>query len=234
MDKLPKSRKSDRQIEAQANDLLKTLWNKKLALWDGNPPSDPVAIIDPVKALGLLGFAFSYAEDLGKYDGDNGFLKVAGMINRDTKTVQVSDQFPQSVRLFTAAHELGHAVMHDVGGTIHRDKPLDGAIASRDGMEVEADKFAAFFLMPEKLVRSRFVEAFGTECFALNEDTAFALLCESLTDVRKKFGRQRDLSRFLASAGSYNGRFFHSLANQFSVSFETMAIRLEELSLIKP
>jgi len=234
MDKLPKSRKSDRQIEAQANELLKTLWNKRLEHWDGNPPSDPVAIIDPVKALGLLGFTFSYAEDLGKYDGDNGFLKVAGTINRDTKIVQVSDHFPQSVRLFTVAHELGHAVMHDVGGTIHRDRPLDGAIASRDGMEVEADKFASFFLMPEKLVRSRFVEAFGTERFALNEDTAFALLCEPLSDVRNKLGRQRDLSRFLASAGSYNGRFFHSLANQFRVSFEAMAIRLEELSLIKP
>lgn len=233
MDKMPKSRRPDHQIEAQANDLLKTIWQNRSTLWDGHPPSDPIAVIDPAKALKFLGFGFSYEEDLGKYDGDNGSMKVAGMINHYTRSVQVSNQFAHSIRLFTAAHELGHAVMHEVGGTIHRDRPLDGAIASRETMEVEADKFAAYFLMPAKLVKSRFVDMFGTEQFSLNENTAFALLCEPLHEVRKKCRSRRDLSRLLASSSCYNWRFFSSLANQFRVSIEAMAIRLEELSLVE-
>jgi len=233
MDKPLKSWMSDRRIEAQANDLLKVLWQSRLALWDGNPPSNPVELIDPAKTLEHLGFKFSYADDLGKYNGESGFMNVAGLIDRDTMSVQVSRQLPACVQLFTAAHELGHAVLHDVSGTIHRDRPLDGAVLSRESMEVEADKFAAYFLMPAKLVRSRFFEIFETEQFALNEETAFALQCESLSEVRNKCRSRRNLSRLLASSNCYNWRFFPSLANQFRVSIETMAIRLEELSLVK-
>lgn len=226
-------RRSNRQIERQATDLLKTMWNNRTALWGDTPPSDPIDIIDPAKALEIFGFAFSREEDLGKYDGDSGFLKVAGLINNDDKTVQVSNQFPQSIRMFTAAHELGHAALHNVAGTLHRDRPVDGSSFSRESIEYEADKFATYFLMPAKLVRARFMENFDTESFALNEDTAFALQCQSLSEVRKKCRSHRDLSRLLASAGSYNGRFFRSLANQFRVSIEAMAIRLEELSLVE-
>lgn len=224
---------SNRQIERQANELLKTMWLKRSVLWGDTPPSDPIIVIDPARALELFGFHFSYVDDLGKYDGDSGFLKVAGLINGDTRSVQVSNQFPQSIRMFTAAHELGHAVLHNVSGSLHRDRPIDGSSHSRESIEYEADKFASYFLMPAKLVRARFMEAFGTDSFSLNEDTAFALQCSSLSEVRQQCRNHRDLARLLASAGSYNNRFFHSLANQFRVSIEAMAIRLEELSLVE-
>jgi len=42
----------------------------------------------------------------------------------------------------------------------------------------------------------------------------------------------RQLARILASARSYNGRHFPSLADQFHASVEALAIRLEELALI--
>jgi len=226
-------RYSNHQIEMQTNDLLKTMWKKRLTLWGDNPPSDPIVVIDPAKALELYGFSFSYEEDLGKYDGDSGFQKVAGLINGDSKRVQVSNQFSQSIRMFTTAHELGHAALHNVTGSLHRDRPIDGSSYSRESIEYEADKFATYFLMPAKLVRARFMDVFGTEGFSLNEDTAFALQCKPLSDIRKQCRSHRDLSRLLASAGSYNGRFFHSLANQFRVSIEAMAIRLEELSLVE-
>jgi len=226
-------RHSNREIEKQANNLLKTMWKSRSTLWGDSPPSDPIVVIDPAKALELCGFSFSYEEDLGKYHGDSGFLKVAGLINADDKAVQVSNQFSQSIRMFTAAHELGHAVLHNVSGSVHRDRPVDGSSFSRESIEYEADKFATFFLMPAKLVRARFVEVFGTECFSLNEDTAFALQCKPLHEIREKCRSLRDLSQLLASAGSYNGRFFPSLANQFRVSIEAMAIRLEELSLLE-
>jgi len=226
-------RHSNRQIERQATDLLKTMWNNRSTLWRDTPPSDPIEIIDPARAFEIFGFSFSHEEDLGKYYGDNGFLKVAGLINNDDKTVQVSNQFPQSIRMFTAAHELGHAVLHNLSGSLHRDRPVDGSSFSRDCIEYEADKFATYFLMPAKLVMARFMEIFGTESFSLNEDTAFALQCRPLSEIRERCRTSRELSQLLASAGSYNGRFFPSLANQFRVSIEAMAIRLEELSLVE-
>ncbi len=224
---------SNREIETKANELLKILWQNRSELWDGHPPSDPMIVIDPAKALELHGFGFFYEEDLGGFDGDSSYLRVAGLIDGNARTVQISNRFSQSIRMFTAAHELGHAVLHDVAGSLHRDRPVDGSFFSRDDIEYEADKFATYFLMPAKLVRARFVEVFGTETFSLNEGTAFALQCKSLYEVRERCRSPRDLSRLLASAGSYNGRFFRSLANQFRVSIEAMAIRLEELSLVE-
>jgi hypothetical protein len=49
----------------------------------------------------------------------------------------------------------------------------------------------------------------------------------------KKFKTLRQLSRVLASAEHYNGLQFNSLANQFRVTNEAMAIRLEELELLE-
>ena len=87
------------------------------------------------------------------------------------------------------------------------------------------------FLMPEKLVGARFESQFATECFALNEATVFALSGSNLFDFQKNCRTLRDLSRILAKAEYYNELYFTSLSNQFRVSPEAMAIRLEELGL---
>ena len=171
-------------------------------------------------------------EDLGHYRTNGGEVEVAGFIDRTSKAVHVSNRFPANVRTFTAAHELAHAVLHQSGSSIHRDRPLDGAAISRDRVEFEADKFATYFLMPAKLLKSRFVAIFGTDCFALNEETAFALQGQSLFETRQKCRTKRDLARVLANADAFNGRFFVSLADQFHVSAAAMAIRLEELGLV--
>lgn len=86
--------------------------------------------------------------------------------------------------------------------------------------------------MPEKLVRSAFQHQFKTQKFTLNEDTAFALNLGSIEDLRARCSNVRDLSRLLARATFYDGEHFGSLAQQFRVSVETMAIRLEELDLV--
>lgn len=229
---LKSRRYSDSQIESRANTLLKDLWLRREQMW-GWAPSDPTIVIDPAKGLELLGFSTTYEEDLGSYYSDRGDVKIAGMINGETRSVHVSRQFPQSTLSFTAAHELGHAVLHDISNSIHRDRPLNGEIMSREQIELEADKFATFFLMPAKLVKSRFVEIFGTASFSLTEDTAFALSCSSVMEVKKKHKTLRHISRLLAGTKTYGGRNLYSLADQFRVSVEAMAIRLEELNLIE-
>lgn len=222
-------RHSNSEIEQAAKELHKKIWQDRDQIWRGNPPSDPIAMLDPSVALGLIGYDYEIAETLGQYPG--GIIEVAGMVDSTSKRVSISRQFPANVRTFTAAHEVGHAVLHGARG-VHRDRALDGTALSRDAVEFEADKFASYFLMPEKLVRSRFVSTFGSELFTVSEATAFALGRTNLSDFQRQYKTLRDLSRLLARAERYNGQQICSLANQFRVSIEAMAIRLEELGLL--
>jgi len=225
-------RETDSRIETLATKILRALW-KDTQNSGAGVPTDPITVIDPVKALEFYGFHLSYEENLGTHLTDGGIIEVAGVLENDAKLVQVSNKFPPSVRLFTAAHELGHAALHNISGTIHRDRPLSGESLSREPIEYEADKFATYFLMPGKLVRTSFRETFGMECFVLTEDTAFGLSCSSLHDIKKHCKSLRDLSRLLADATNFHGRHFPSLAEQFRVSVKAMAIRFEELDLIE-
>ena len=63
--------------------------------------------------------------------------------------VAVSNKFSKEVQNFTAAHELGHAILHEQA-ILHRDIPVDsiGKRVVRDRVEIEADTFATYFLMP--------------------------------------------------------------------------------------
>lgn len=225
------ARYTNAELEQKAKDLQRMLWEAKDQIWVNGAPTDPTEMLDPSLALKFIGFDYELADTLGRYRNDGQPVEVAGIIDRQTRTVRISRQLPYHVRAFTAAHELGHALLHAATG-VHRDRPLDGSAPSRDVMELEADKFAAYFLMPEKLVRARFAANFGTECFRLTEATAFALLRGSLVDAQKKCKTLRDLSRLLATADRYNTQQIAPLASQFRVSPEAMAIRLEELGLL--
>lgn len=224
-------RHSNIELQQKAKELHREIWLNKSKIWGDAAPSDPVEMLDPSIALHLIGYDYDLEETLGQHRSNGRLIEVAGIIDNTSKRVFISRQFPNNVRIFTAAHELGHAVLHEARG-LHRDKPLDGATLSRDSIEFEADKFATYFLMPEKLVRARFANIFATDCFTVNEETVFALSRISLNDFQKKCKALRDLSRILACAEYYNGLRFISLANQFRVSIEAMAIRLEELELL--
>lgn len=224
-------RYSDQEIEFKVREMHQRMWSERLSIWGDAVPVDPVDMLDPVVALELIGYEHRLEESLGQDRNANGRFEVAGLIDRSSRTVLVSSQFPLSIRAFTAAHELGHAMLHSVGG-VHRDRPLDGASRSRERLELEADKFAAYFLMPAKLVRLRFASCFQSDCFVLNEETSFALAANTSADFQKEPMTRRDLSRVLAAAKSFKGQQFVSLASQFRVSVEAMAIRIEELGLI--
>ena len=223
---------NDTEIEAKVRELHERLWRERNTIWGGSVPADPIHLLDPAKALSLVGYDFQLDDGLGRTRGANGMLEVAGIIDRASRTVRVSSQFPNTVRAFTAAHELGHAVLHQFATGVHRDKPLDGVNHSRERSEVEADKFATYFLMPAKLVKARFQELFGVQTFSLTEESAFALTASSLSELQAKLRTRRDLSRILAGVQRYNGLHMQSLAEQFCVSVEAMAIRLEELGLL--
>lgn len=225
-----KRRLTDAQIKAAATSLQRRLWLERDQLWDGAPPENPIELLDIRKALHLVGYQLVFESGLGHDPRTH--IEVAGLIDRDLKIVRSSMQFLEPYQRFTLAHELGHAVLHPHGGGIHRDRPLDGVSRSRAPDEMEADRFATHFLMPEKLVRDRFERHFHTQRFELTEGTAFALFRASVDEALKRNSTRRHLAYALAAAKTYNGHHFKSLASQFGVSVGAMAIRLEELGLL--
>lgn len=193
---------------------------------------DPITLLEPELVFELIGYSYAAMGSLGQFD--HGQVEVAGIIDNSSKEVQISQQFPNNVQRFTGAHELGHALLHpDLAGR-HRDKPVDGLNSNqrRDPKEIEADKFAAYFLMPEKLVKRKFKEHFLTDCFVLNDHTKFALgsLPEDFEDNCNDIDY---LAEMLAVADNYNGQRRVPLAMEFKVSIRAMAIRLKELKLLK-
>ncbi len=222
------------EVERVARSLLVELWNCRNQIFSATDGPSPIDVVDPLAALSAIGFKSKLVDTIGQFKSNSGdIFEVAGMLDRDSKRVSISQRYALPVRNFTAAHELGHAVLHENRG-VHRDRPLDGTRISRrrTQKEKEADWFATYFLMPSRLVMKEFERRFLTTNFFLTEDTAFALGGRSLSELKDELPTMRDLSRALAEARGYNGVFFETLAEQFAVSRETMAIRLEELQLV--
>lgn len=79
-----------------------------------------------------------------------GFLFVAGRVG--LAFVSADDILAR--RRFTAAHELGHAVLHkEKMGRFIADATISEADDATTEMEREANRFAAELLMPEEVVR---------------------------------------------------------------------------------
>ncbi len=217
------------EIEKLVIRLQQRLWNNRVRVSGGE--IDPIEVLDVAAAASLIGFDFALTDDFGAYSDGFKYM-VAGIIDRSKKLIRVSGEMSGEKRRFTAAHELGHAILHPHLEALHRDKPLDGSFFQRDRLELEADKFATYFLMPSKLVRRAFKTRFKAEHFSLNEATSFALDREPWIAVANRYDTLRKLSRRIASATHFNGEQRYSLAEYFGVSIGAMAIRIEELGLI--
>lgn len=223
---------SDASIEKVARQLQNVLWSYRDRLWK-EVPDNQLAVLKPEVAIEkLLGYKFGYAT-LGQHSFDGGVSEIAGQIDKDQRTVLVSSRFQREVQNFTAAHELGHALFHK-GMVLHRDIPLDGSASySQDFRERQANKFAAFFLMPEKQVKAVFQELFMSERFLISQNTVFELREQSVSDFRVKCRNVHGLARHLANVEFFKGRAFNSISKVFGVSVGAMAIRLEELDLVE-
>jgi Zn-dependent peptidase ImmA (M78 family) len=225
-------RRTNEQIENLARQLHVQIWERRSELFADFMSRNPVDMLDPIAALKLLGYTVDLADALGQLPGAGRASNVAGLIDKSNRQVLLSSGFPAAIRNFTAAHELGHASMHDLVG-MHRDKPMDGSSGSADPQEREAEKFAAYFLMPQKLVRRMFERTFGSAPFELNDDTRFALSGAVADSTRWQPKSVRELARLLSSTSRFNGSNIVPFAVQFGVSREAMAIRLEQLGLVR-
>lgn len=225
-----KDKYSQLEIERKVKAIHRLIWKNRYILWSNQP--NHVDMLDPIKAFELIGYNCSTESSLGEFRDSGKLIEAAGLIDNESRKIRISERFKPDVRRFTAAHELGHALLHVQNG-LHRDRPLDGTVKARLSSEYEADFFASRFLMPEKLVKTAFKKLFLTEYFILNENTASAFRIGTYDEVKSKCKTKRDFSRFIVSTEQYNGVRFFSLASQFKVSIKAMAIRLEELELFE-
>jgi Zn-dependent peptidase ImmA (M78 family) len=223
---------TEREIENIARRLQNTLWTEREDIWE--EPKSPVDILDPSVGLEAIGYVCEQVSSLGQFTVGDDQFEVAAVIDDTTQHVEVSGENRRDTLRFTTAHELGHALMHESDG-LHRDRPL-GEVSSnpnRDRREWEADKFASYFLMPEKQVRPEFARRFDSDQLYLDDNTAFGLRPGSERELSPQSTERRDFARVVAETQQFGGSHFHSLSERFGVSTEAMAIRLEELDLVR-
>lgn len=218
------------RIDEKVRGVQNDIWERRYELWNRNPPGNRLGALEPAVALEMLGYTVESVNALGLFPGAKS--EAAGEIDCDEKVVKVSRRFSVPEQRFTLAHELGHAVCHSNMGRMHRDLPLEHAGVSRSPREIEANRFASRFLMPEAHVREYFARRFLTGWLDLNNEAVTYALCGASTDaIRLRYRSPRALARFVASAEGFDRNRFPSLASLFRVSVSAMAIRLEELEL---
>ncbi len=222
-------------IENIARNLQNTLWEQKEEIWKNNKLKSYLEVLDPIVVIKkVMGYTLQNKKLLGNFDSKGiQAYEIAGIIDKKEKLIQISENFSLETRNFTAAHELGHAILHRQN-ILHRDKPSDGSeMILKNREETEADKFATYFLMPKKWVIDFFLEIFGTTNFKIDGHSALLLNKSTESALRYECKDKRGLARMLSSHNYYAGKKFVPLIKIFKVSKETMAIRLEELNLLE-
>jgi len=231
---LIKEIKNEEDLENLVRKLQNEIWIHRKNIWAEKLPEGHILALQPDTVLKkVLGYNYIEVNELGYNETAEGKYEVAGVIDRSKKLVQVSKKFPKESMRFTAAHELGHALLHN-HAVLHRDRAIDGEKQTlRAGEEMQADKFAVLFLMPAKYVREMFQTAFKTPVFEINDSNLLAFGVGNIREFTTRYGDIRSLARYLASAKVFGGKGIVPLHKIFGVSVETMAIRLEELGLVK-
>ena len=96
-------------------------------------------IVDLLESKGIIIHFFDYdfiSSDNNKFDGVSFYVK-------GIPVILVNDKIPNSRKVFTIAHELGHLLLH-----------FEDLISIDRDIEAEANHFAASFLAPEKDIKS--------------------------------------------------------------------------------
>lgn len=218
-------------IEKEARRLQVEIYGRRELRFPLGAPNIP-ALFDPRNVADHCGLFYDTRARIDTDYADGG--EAAGLWQRDRSTILVSTRFPYETQRFTAAHEIGHYILHPHVGdrTLHREFPVGGHWGKRPLLEQQADHFAACLLMPRKAVIAEFDARFGSKHpLALTETVAYHLKA----DERLLFAQPAGSLLFaeaVAKAQQFDRRRFQSLAAFFGVSPRAMAIRLEELDLV--
>lgn len=233
INKNPNVRFSDKKIEEISYNLRKVIWNNRIHIWKDEIPDNVIEMIKPEIILELLDYSYQVDKTLGSYYSEGIEYDVAGVIDKTKMNVSISYWQEPEVQRFTTAHELGHAILHDEV-VQHRDRSLSHSdTKNSDPLEVEANKFASSFLIPRDLLNNLFQKNFKTSQIENDSETIFSLNI-NYDDFTNKYDSLRKFSRLIASTSRFSSNYFEkSLAETFGVSVEAMAIRLENIGLVR-
>jgi len=162
--------------------------------------------------------------------------EIGGILDRELARIVVARKLPMLVRRFTIFHEIGHWFVHP-NLVYHRDVPVTGVERGNRLLPVEereANLFAAEALMPRGLVADLFALRYGPYLHLdeIDENLAFKLSLggsRALSVDELRAMSRRDRSRLIAE-DSHAGL---PMTEIFAVSVAAMAIRLEELRLVR-
>lgn len=239
-----------RQLEIReiARNIQNAIWRERHKIWRKDAPNSAEEMV-PMKVKDIITRFYALTLEQPDHipsesgvDSHAARLETAGLMDRTNKKIVISLNFPLEQRIFTAAHELGHYELH-TGITYHhtrvlrRDRPQSGPDRSfkRDICELEADLFAAEFLMPRRILEREFVCRFRhpVDHAQVGEELGFHLVnrdnetSHGGTDREKLFS----LAKSIARATCFDGHFV-SLSDRFAVSPTAMAIQLIDLQLV--
>ena len=143
-------------IEKESKKLLGDFNNKT-----GHKLSAPIPVFDIIE---YLGYDVDFRKD-GIYEDKN----LLGGTIIDQKTIEINENLSdhEGRMNFTAAHEVGHIILHvpfynaKHGKNVSEHKIIsrkDGGFegTKKEPEEWQADKFAAFLLMPSELIKKAF------------------------------------------------------------------------------
>ena len=221
-------------IELEARKLHIETWEKRKTLWPNGLPSH-FDMLDPRVGAHILGITYQTLPEIKILERRENQYEIAGIIERQFKRISISERFPIEVQRFTGAHELGHWQLHP-GEHMHRDRP---AVYSpelsqrRPRIEKEADYFAACYLIPRKLLLREFRNRFSLEPLIINDTSAFYLCSGDSSSLLYSDPDSLACELAVASARSFRGQHFTSLAEIFKISPTAMAIRLNQMGLVR-
>lgn len=207
-----------------------------LRIWGKSKTKDPREVLRNAIDLAAQDLKLE-VERVPAILGDN---QIAGVLDRLEKRIQVATKFRHTSQRFTCAHEIAHFILHP--GTVYfRDRELSAPGQHREYFEIEADAFAAEFLMPRNYLDPVFYEMFDGPIDGTipNPDLIFSIgegkRTRKFSETAEEFALFSPLTRasVIAAAHTYKGRFFAPLTEQFNVSQKAMGIQLLQMGLVK-
>jgi len=213
---------SDQSIEAEA-DVLFALWQRE----HGEVADPPVPVDDMIELQLKLRYEI---DDLHRRFGHSDVLGAIwfkdGLIRVDQSLDPVAHPPMLGRYRFTLAHEIGHWQLHrkvfavdesQMTLTTKSDEPAFVCRSTDQAREeVQANKFAAFLLMPRDLVRRSWVKWRGGDDMVCVLDLDVPNLSTSLKE----------------NQNAAMQRYSKPMAERFHVSAEAMSYRLEALGVL--
>jgi len=176
--------------------------------------TDIKAPIDVFNMVEYLGYDLDFNKEGIFYNSD-----ILGATYNNEKIVQINEKIVnQEGRMnFTIAHEIGHILLHsDYENNVFCRKNEGQFGIKKNQLEVQADKFAAFLMMPSALINNTFYE-----CYNKAQILSKRTLMEIFFPKSKKY-KANIIAKRIMETGDFN-----------NVSKMAMINRLIGMGLIK-